>query len=62
MLTADQHTIRVRRAVAARQKKLRSARTDLGSFITSVVQDDHGDALELADIHLAWLHHLDEAL
>lgn len=49
----------LRKALAERHAKLRTARASISQFITSVVMDDHGSALELSDMHMSWLRHIE---
>lgn len=50
-----------RRRIAAAKVALRliQARKQLGTFIQTVVRDDHGTLLELAPIHAAWIRHVE---
>ena len=56
--TDDPRIIALRRQFAARAMMTVRARGDLGTFITAVVQDDHGNALDLSPMHQSWLQHM----
>ena len=50
---------RVRGLMSKAVGKFQRARVDLAAFIPLVSQDDHGTPLAIADVHMAWLRHVD---
>lgn len=59
VISQNQKAILLRKAMAERTQRLRTARGSLSQFITSVVMDDHGSPLELSDMHMSWLRHIE---
>lgn len=58
-ITEDPRTIAIRKRFAAYARRLADSRHDLGAFITTVVQDDHGNNLELSQMHQQWVRHIE---
>jgi hypothetical protein len=57
-IASDPRVLALRKQFAAKVQRTVDARSDLGVFIQTVVQDDHGAPLELSDMHRAWLTHV----